>query len=63
MLFVRADGTVASIERDTQPQSLRSITADEPVRYVVELNAGTTARLDIEPGSTVFLDAEDYLVE
>lgn len=63
MLFVRADGTVASIERDTQPQSLRSIAADEPVRYVVELNAGTTARLGIEPGSKVFLGAEDYLVE
>lgn len=63
MLFVRADGTVASIARDTQPQSLRSISAEEPVRYVVELNAGTTARLGIEPGGRAFLDAEDYLVE
>jgi len=63
MLFVRADGTVASIARDTQPQSLRSVAAEEPVRYVVELNAGTTARLGIEPGSRLFLDVEDYLVE
>ena len=63
MLFVRADGTVASIVRDTQPRSLRSISAEEPVLYVVELNAGTAARLAIEPGAKAFLDSEDYLVE
>ena len=63
MLFVRADGTVASVARDTEPQSLRSVAAEEPVLYVVELNAGTAERLGIEPGSRLFVDAEDYLVE
>jgi uncharacterized membrane protein (UPF0127 family) len=63
MLFVRADGSVASIAAHTEPQSERSIAADEPVRYVLELNAGTTARLGIVPGSRLFLDVEEYLSE
>ncbi len=63
MLFVRADGSVATIARDTEPQSERSIGADERVRYVLELNAGTTARLGIAPGSRLFVDAEEYLSE
>ena len=54
MLFVRADGTVASIVRDTEPRSLRSVAASEPVRYVLELNAGVTARLGIDAGSRLF---------
>ena len=56
MLFVRADGSVASIERDTEPQSLRSIGATEPVRYVLELNAGVTDALSIGEGSYLVLD-------
>ena len=63
MLFVRGDGTVASIARDTEPQSLQSIAADELVNYVLELNAGTTARLGIVPGSRLFVDAEEFLAE
>ena len=51
MVFVRADGTVASIARDTEPMSLRSIVATEPVRLVLELNAGTTERLGIDEAS------------
>ncbi len=51
MLFVRADGTVASIARDTEPLSLRSVVSDEPVRFVLELNAGTTERLHIDAAS------------
>lgn len=63
MLFIRADGSVASIAEHTEPQSERSIGADEPVRYVLELNAGTAARLGIVPGSQLFLDAGEYLSE
>lgn len=50
MLFIRGDGTVSSIVRNTEPLSLRSIASTEPVRYVLELYAGTTERLGIEPG-------------
>lgn len=56
MLFVRADGSVASIVRDTEPQSLRSIGATEPVRYVLELNAGVTAALSIGEDSYLVRD-------
>lgn len=56
MLFVRADGSVASIVRDTEPQSLRSIEATEPVRYVLELNAGVTEALSIGEDSYLLRD-------
>jgi uncharacterized membrane protein (UPF0127 family) len=48
ILFVRADGTVSSIAYDTEPQSLKSISALEPVRYVLELNAGVAEKLSID---------------
>jgi uncharacterized protein len=53
MLFIRADGVVSSIARHTEPLSLASIASTEPIRYVLELNAGVTAALGIEPGSVV----------
>jgi len=53
MLFVRADGTVSSVEHDTEPRSLRSISSLERVRYVIELNAGTTERLSIDQYSSI----------
>lgn len=51
ILFIREDGTVSSVARHTEPLSLRSISSIEPVRYVLELNAGVTERLSIDPGS------------
>ena len=51
ILFAKNDGTVSSIEKDTTPQSLDSISSTEPVTYVLELNSGVTDALLIEPGS------------
>ena len=51
MAFVRADGTVSTVVRGTEPLSLRSIVSAEPVRYVLELNSGTTRRLHIDENS------------
>lgn len=51
MVFVLRDGTVSSVVRDTEPQSLRSIASIEPVAFVLELNAGTTERLFIDEDS------------
>ena len=51
MAFVRADGTVSTVVRGTEPLSLRSIVSVEPVRYVLELNSGTTRRLHIDENS------------
>ncbi|MCI0517245.1 MAG: DUF192 domain-containing protein [Woeseiaceae bacterium] len=53
ILFIRDDGTVASIARHTEPLSLRSIRSTEPVKYVLELNAGVTERLAIDAGSVM----------
>ncbi|MGI9225163.1 MAG: DUF192 domain-containing protein [Woeseiaceae bacterium] len=51
ILFATSDGRVSSIAKNTEPQSLKSITSTEPVMFVLELNAGTSDRLAIEPGS------------
>ncbi|TVR06504.1 MAG: DUF192 domain-containing protein [Salinarimonadaceae bacterium] len=53
MLFIRQDGVIARIARDTEPLSERSISSGEPVLSVLELNAGVTARLGVEPGDRV----------
>lgn len=50
MLFVRQDGTIARIAANTEPLSTRTIPSGEPVLAVLELNAGTAARLGIKPG-------------
>lgn len=51
IVFARSDGRIASIARNTEPLSLRSIASTEPTRYVLELNAGITERLVIDEKS------------
>lgn len=51
MVFARGDGIVSSVSADSEPLSLRSVTSIEPVLFVLELNAGTAARLFIQEGS------------
>ncbi len=53
MLFIRPDGTVARIAADTEPLSTATILSGEPVLAVLELNAGTAARLGIRAGDRV----------
>ena len=57
ILFIRADGTVSSIAKNTVPQSLESISSIEAVNYVLELNAGVTERLLIDTDSVVYFPA------
>lgn len=57
MLFIRADGTIANIVRDTRPGSLKSIAASENVTGVLELNAGTAKRLNIVAGDKIIYRA------
>ena len=54
MVFARADGSVSSVARNTEPLSLRSVSSVEAVRFVLELNAGTTERLGIDENSRLF---------
>lgn len=53
MLFIRQDGTIARIAANTEPLSTRTIPSGEPVLAVLELNAGTAAKLGIKPGDRV----------
>ncbi len=53
MLFVGADGKIAHIAQRTTPHSLETISSTEPVKSVLELNAGTVARLKIKIGDQV----------
>jgi uncharacterized membrane protein (UPF0127 family) len=53
MLFIRQDGTIARIADNTVPQSETIIDSGEPVHFVLELNAGTAAKLGIAPGDKV----------
>lgn len=53
MIFIRADGTIARIAEHTEPLSTRIVPSGEPVLSVLEVNAGTAARLGIKPGDRV----------
>lgn len=53
MVFIRADGTVSSVEPNAIPLSTASIPSQGPVRAVLELNAGRARELGILPGARV----------
>ncbi len=53
ILFVAADGKVIHIAQNTEPLSLKTIESGGIVLGVVELPAGTAARLKITPGAQV----------
>ena len=54
MLFIRADGTIAYIAARTVPQSLEVIGPREPIRAVLELAGGVTAKLGIRAGDRAY---------
>lgn len=53
MVFIRANGTIARIEERAEPLSDRVISSRAAVAAVLELQAGTAARLGIKPGDKV----------
>jgi len=53
MVFIRTDGTVSRIAADTEPLSTAIISSGGPVQAVLELNAGTAAKLGIAPGDRI----------
>jgi uncharacterized membrane protein (UPF0127 family) len=58
MIFIRADGTVANVIADAQPQTLEPRRSEGPIAFVLELNGGTAARLGIAAGARMHLDAD-----
>lgn len=53
MIFIAPDGRIVNIARDTTPESLAIVESAELVRAVLEVPAGTAARLGIKPGDKV----------
>lgn len=53
MIFIRADGSVARIAPNTEPLSTRVISSGEPVPFVLEVVAGTAARIGLKAGDRI----------
>jgi uncharacterized membrane protein (UPF0127 family) len=53
MAFINADANIVFIAADTTPFSLKGITTNQPVIAILEVEAGTFARLGIHVGDSV----------
>lgn len=53
MVFIARDGKIVNIAENSEPMSETTIPSDGPVTAVLELNAGTAARLAIKKGDSV----------
>ena len=53
MLFIDEAGVIVQIAADTVPYSETPIPSEQPIRAVLELNAGTAKRLGITAGAKV----------
>lgn len=53
LLFIRSDGTISTITANAVPYSTTPIPSAEPIRAVLEINAGRAQALGIEPGDRV----------
>jgi uncharacterized protein len=55
MLFIKANGQIIGIARNTTPFSTKLIPAPEKIRYVLEIQGGASERLGLAVGDTVKL--------
>jgi uncharacterized membrane protein (UPF0127 family) len=53
MIFIRSDGRIVRIAENTETESDKLIPSQGPVRFVLEVVAGTAKKLGIEPGDRV----------
>jgi len=53
LIFIAPDGTVVNIAPDAKPLSLDPIESAAPVKYVLELVAGTAARIGLKAGDRI----------
>lgn len=53
MIFIRADGVITNIARETEPYTLDSYYSTEPVIAVLEIAGGRAAELGINAGDQV----------
>lgn len=59
MIFVAAGGRIIRIAENTEPQSLQVIASGGDARMVLEVNAGTAARLGLKAGDRMELKVSD----
>lgn len=55
LIFIDPQGRVLNIARDARPLSLTPIRSDGPIIAVLELAAGTAARIGLAPGDRIEL--------
>lgn len=53
MIFAKSDGEIVHIVENVRPHVEQPVGPDRPIRAVLELNAGTVARLGIRPGDVI----------
>jgi uncharacterized membrane protein (UPF0127 family) len=53
MIFISKAGKIVSIAENAEPLSEKLIPSGAPVSGVLEVNAGTAARIQVKPGDTV----------
>lgn len=53
IIYIRKDSTVESFYQNTTPLDETSLPSEGPVSFVLELNAGEVARLDLQKGDTL----------
>jgi uncharacterized membrane protein (UPF0127 family) len=53
MIFIRHDGTVASVAANTEPLSEAIVPSGSPVDAVLEVNGGVAAGIGVRPGDKV----------
>ncbi len=54
MIFIDENGIVSSIEKNTEPQSLKTIRSEKPIKYVLELTAGKTDQIKLIEGDHIY---------
>lgn len=59
MLFIGSDGRIVNIHERAVPGSLDGINSAGPVKGILEINGGMSARLGIRPGDRVVYPAFD----
>jgi len=54
MIFIDENGYVSSIQKNTEPLSLRTIRSKKPVKYVLELSNGMSDQIKLRENDYVF---------
>ncbi len=59
MAFIDAQGTLVGIQARTVPHALDYLSVPQPVRYVLEVNAGELAELGVTAGARAVVPRSD----